>query len=78
MEHVRSCFTHTSIDARHESQDEQDIQEAFKTETDLYKKDVLGAFIKLSHPGLSVDERVCYLKKLGNVAWSGGRFRWQG
>ena len=76
MEHLTSCFPHTRIDARQEGQDEQDIQEAFKKETDLYKKDVLGAFLKLNNPGLSVDERVYCLKKLGHAAWSGGTLRW--
>ena len=75
MEHLRSCFPLTRIDARQESQGEQDIQAAFKTETDLYKKDVLGAFLKLNNPGLSVDERVCCLKQLGHSAWSGGTLR---
>ena len=77
MEHLKRRFTQGIIDIqklrqRHGSADNQVLESEFRNETDLYKKDVLEAYIMLRRPTASMEERIGYLRKIGAASWTGG------
>eukprot|EP00794_Sanderia_malayensis_P003152 gene3152-3621_t len=66
MEYLRRRFT------TRPSQDVNGFDTAMLNETDLYKKGIYIAWMSSKRLGISLDEKVKMIRKIGNLAWTGG------
>ena len=49
-----------------------EVDAELKRETDLYKRDIREADIKLKRPNLSVEEKIGHIRTFGIMSWTGG------
>ena len=65
MEHVKRCLTFTK-------NNQTDQEDQANREPNAYKRDISTAYAKFKRHGVSIDEKIKLLKKLGGLAWTGG------
>ena len=61
----------TQVTSRRNLADEV-LECELKQETDLYRRDILEANMKLKRPNSTVDEKIREIRKLGVMSWTGG------